>query len=330
MPENNMMLTVSSSPHIRHKDTTAGIMQNVVIALLPALLVGCYVFGVKAFAIVAVCVAGCVLTEFAIEKIFKLPVTISDWSAVVTGVLLGFNMPVNAPIWMCLIGSVFAIGIAKMFFGGLGKNFVNPALAGRAFLLASWPTHMTGSAFIPLSDTYTTATPLAILKDGSNLGALPSNLDMFLGLNGVYGSIGEISALALLIGGIFLLVRGIINWRIPTVYLGTVVVMSLIFGQDPIFMLCSGGLMLGAFFMATDYVTSPVTPKGQIIYAFGCGLMTMIIRLFGGYPEGVSYSILLMNMAAPLIERYTKPKVYGVQKPKKAKKQDKKEGEPND
>ncbi len=311
-------LTVSSSPHIRCKDTTQSIMQNVVIALLPALFVAGYVFGVKALLIVAICVATCVATEAVIQKLMKKPITINDWSAVVTGVLLGFNMPVNAPWWMCMIGSVFAIAIVKQCFGGLGHNFMNPALAARAFLLASWPTHMTGKAYIPVTDTYTAATPLGILKEGGNLSALPSNMDMFLGLNGVYGCIGEISALALLIGGVYLIVRGVISWRIPTVYLATVAVLSVCFGKDPIFMLCSGGLMLGAFFMATDYVSSPVSPKGQIIYAFGCGLMTMVIRTVGGYPEGVSYSILLMNMAAPLIDRYTKPVIYGA--PKKEKK----------
>lgn len=313
----DLKLTVSSSPHIRHRDTTQSIMQNVVIALLPALCVACYVFGIKALGIVAICVASSVLTEAIIEKLAKKPLTINDWSAVVTGVLLAFNLPINAPWWMCVIGSVFAIAIVKQFFGGIGKNFVNPALAGRAFLLACWPTHMTGTAYIPSSDTYTTATPLGLLQEGTNLDAIPSNLNMFLGLNGVYGAIGEISTLALLIGGVYLMIRGIISWRIPTVYLATVFVLSFAFGQDPIFMLCSGGLMLGAFFMATDYVTSPCTPKGQIIYAFGCGLMTMIIRMVGGYPEGVSYSILLMNIAAPLIERYTMPKIYGVAKKKK-------------
>ena len=289
-------------------------MQSVIVALLPALAVAGYVFGMRTFLIVALCVASCVVTEAVMKK----PITVSDWSAVVTGLLLAFNLPITAPWWMCIIGSVFAIALVKQCFGGLGHNFMNPALAARAFLVASWPTHMTGTAYIPLADTFTTATPLGILKEGLDLTALPSNLDMFLGINGVYGSIGEISALALLIGGIYLIVRGVISWRIPAVYLATVAVLSLVFGQDPIFQLCSGGLMLGAFFMATDYVSSPSTPVGQIIFAFGCGLITMIIRMFGGYPEGVSYSILLMNVAAPLIERFTRPRIYGA--PKKEKK----------
>jgi electron transport complex protein RnfD len=235
---------------------------------------------------------------------------------VVTGILLAYNLPIQAPWWMCIVGSVFAIVVVKQIFGGLGHNFVNPALAGRAFLLSSWPTHMTGTAFIPLTDTVTSATPLGLLKEGANLSKLPSNLDMFLGLHGVYGAIGEISALALLIGGVYLIIRKVINWRIPVIYIGTVALLSFPFGQDPIFMICSGGLMLGAIFMATDYVTSPTTATGQVIYAVGCGLMTMLIRMFGGYPEGVSYSILLMNVATPLIERFTRPRVYGYEKEK--------------
>ncbi|NZA38834.1 RnfABCDGE type electron transport complex subunit D [Eubacterium callanderi] len=317
MSKLDLTLTVSSSPHIRAKHNTSSIMQSVIVALLPALAVAGYVFGMRTFLIVAICVASCVVTEAVIQKLMKKPITVSDWSAVVTGLLLAFNLPITAPWWMCIVGSVFAIALVKQCFGGLGHNFMNPALAARAFLVASWPTHMTGTAYIPAADTFTTATPLGILKEGMDLTALPSNLDMFLGINGVYGSIGEISALALLIGGIYLIVRGVISWRIPAVYLATVAILSLVFGQDPIFQLCSGGLMLGAFFMATDYVSSPSTPVGQIIFAFGCGLITMIIRMFGGYPEGVSYSILLMNVAAPLIERFTRPRIYARRKRKK-------------
>ncbi|MDO4289454.1 MAG: RnfABCDGE type electron transport complex subunit D [Eubacterium sp.] len=318
MNKPNFTLTVSSSPHIRASHSTASIMQNVVVALLPALAVAGYVFGLRTLMLVAVCVASAVITEGVIQKLTKRPVTIGDWSAVVTGLLLALNLPINATWWMCVIGSVFAIAIVKQCFGGLGHNFMNPALAARAFLVASWPTRMTGSAYIPTMDTFTSATPLGILKEGVDLSALPSNLDMFLGVSGVYGSIGEISALALLIGGIYLIAKKIISWRIPVFYLGTVAVFALAAGQDPIFHLCAGGLMLGAFFMATDYVSSPSTPVGQIVYAVGCGLITMIIRLWGGYPEGVSYSILLMNVAAPLIERLTKPRIYGA--PKKERK----------
>ncbi|WKY46407.1 RnfABCDGE type electron transport complex subunit D [Eubacteriaceae bacterium ES3] len=313
---NELKFTVSSSPHIRANHSTASIMQNVIIALLPALAVAGYVFGVWALALVAICVISCVITEAIIQKLLKKPVTINDWSAVVTGVLLAFNLPIGAPWWIAVIGSVFAIAIVKQCFGGLGQNFMNPALAARAFLLASWPTRMTSTAYIPVSDTVTTATPLALLKSGE-LASMPTTLDLFTGLNGVYGCIGEISALALLLGGVYLIIRGIISWRIPVVYIATVAILAVFFGDNPLVHISAGGLMLGAFFMATDYASSPVTAKGQIIYAIGCGLITMIIRKIGGYPEGVSYSILLMNLAAPLIERFTKDRVYGVTKTKK-------------
>ena len=311
-------LFVSSSPHIRSIETTSSIMQNVVIALLPALAVAAYVFGLRVLMLVAVCIASSVATEWIIQKLLKQPITIDDWSAVVTGILLAFNLPINAPWWLGVLGSVFAIALVKQCFGGLGHNFMNPALAARAFLVASWPVRMTGSAYIPLTDTFTSATPLGLVEAGMDPSLLPSHLDLFLGLNGVYGSIGEISALALILGGVYLIVRGVISYRIPVTYIGTVAVLSLIFKQDVLFQLLSGGLMLGAFFMATDYVSSPSSPKGQIIFAVGCGLLTGIIRLFGGYPECVSYSILLMNVAAPLIEKYTRPKIYGL-RPKEVK-----------
>ncbi|MBK5244851.1 MAG: RnfABCDGE type electron transport complex subunit D [Eubacteriaceae bacterium] len=312
---NELNLTVSSSPHIRAKHSTASIMQNVIIALLPALAVAGYVFGIWALALVAICIISSVVTEAVIQKLLKKPITINDWSAVVTGVLLAFNLPINAPWWIAVIGSVFAIAIVKQCFGGLGQNFINPALAARAFLLASWPGHMTSTAFIPLSDTVTTATPLALLKAG-DLANMPSTFDLFTGLN-ITGCIGEISALALLLGGLYLIYKGIISWRIPFIYIATVGIFALLLGQDPLVHIASGGLMLGAFFMATDYASSPVTVKGQIAYAIGCGLITMIIRQYGGYPEGVSYSILLMNVATPLIERFTKERIYGVAKKKK-------------
>lgn len=312
---NELNLTVSSSPHIRAKHSTASIMQNVIIALLPALAVAGYVFGLWALALVAICIISSVVTEAVIQKLLKKPITINDWSAVVTGVLLAFNLPINAPWWIAVIGSVFAIAIVKQCFGGLGQNFINPALAARAFLLASWPGHMTSTAFIPLSDTVTTATPLALLKAG-DLANMPSTFDLFTGLN-IAGSIGEISALALLLGGLYLIYKGIISWRIPFIYIATVGIFALLLGQDPLVHIASGGLMLGAFFMATDYASSPITVKGQIAYAIGCGLITMIIRQYGGYPEGVSYSILLMNVATPLIERFTKERIYGVAKKKK-------------
>lgn len=313
-------LIVSSSPHIRNPRTTQKIMLDVVIACIPAAIVAICVFGFQALLVMLFCVASTVLTEYVIEKILKKPVTISDLSAVVTGILLAFNLPYSAPWWMCVVGGVFAIGVVKQAFGGLGMNFMNPALAGRAFLLACWPTKMTGTAFIPAAlDGIVTATPLGIIKEGLDATMLPSTMDMFLGFNGVYGAIGEISALALLIGGIYLICRKVISWRIPVTYIATVFVLELCFnGFDlAVYEIFAGGLMLGAFFMATDYVSSPNTVLGQFIFAFGCGLLTVIIRQFGGYPEGVSYSILLMNVAAPLIQKYTAPRIYGVAKAKK-------------
>lgn len=306
------MLTVSSSPHVRGKQTTKSIMTDVLIALLPATAVGIYVFGLKAAVLVVVGVASAVLAEFACQKIMGKPVTITDMSAAVTGLLLALNVPVNCPWWVLMIGCFFAIIAVKQIFGGLGCNFANPALAARVLLVASWPSHMTGKAFLPV-DAVATATPLAIVKEGG-MEALPSNLQMFLGLDGVYGCIGEISAAALILGFIWLLYKKVISWRIPVTYVATVAVLSFFFGlsaAEVLFQVLAGGLMLGAIFMATDYVTSPATAKGQFIYAFLCGLMTVLIRQKGGYPEGVSFSILFMNFVTPLLDKYIKITKYG-------------------
>lgn len=303
-------LIASSSPHIRSDETISRIMLDVIIALLPATLASIYFFRFNALKLIVLSIASAVITEAIFQKARKQPVTINDLSAVVTGLLLAFNIPASAPWWIPVIGSAFAIAIVKQFFGGLGHNFMNPALAGRAMLLASWPTIMTGWV-TPGADAVSTATPLAILK-GQAEGVLPSFTDMLFGNIG--GSLGETSAILLIIGGIYLLYRGVINWRIPFTYIGTVAIMMLVFGggiENMIYHLLAGGLMLGAFFMATDYASSPVTKKGQIIFGIGAGLLTAIIRLKGGYPEGVSYSILLMNVAAPLIDKYTSPKVFG-------------------
>ncbi|WP_352418818.1 RnfABCDGE type electron transport complex subunit D [Proteiniborus sp.] len=303
-------LIASSSPHIRSDETISRIMLDVIIALLPATLASIYFFRFNALKLIVLSIASAVITEAIFQKARKQPVTINDLSAVVTGLLLAFNIPASAPWWIPVIGSAFAIAIVKQFFGGLGHNFMNPALAGRAMLLASWPTIMTGWV-TPGADAVSTATPLAILK-GQAEGVLPSFTDMLFGNIG--GSLGETSAILLIIGGIYLLYRGVINWRIPFTYIGTVAIMMLVFGggiENVIYHLLAGGLMLGAFFMATDYASSPVTKKGQIIFGIGAGLLTAIIRLKGGYPEGVSYSILLMNVAAPLIDKYTSPKVFG-------------------
>lgn len=304
------MLYGSSSPHLRSEETISRVMIDVLIALLPATLASIYFFRFSAIKLIGLAVITAVVTEWGLQKIMKRPVTIKDFSAVVTGLLLAFNIPASAPWWIPVIGSAFAIAIAKQAFGGLGNNFINPALAARAMLLASWPVIMTNWV-TPGADAVSTATPLAILK-GEAEGSLPSLTKILVGNIG--GSLGETSALLLILGGLYLLYRGIINWRIPFTYIATVMVMTLLLDggfTNMIYHTLSGGLMLGAFYMATDYSSSPVTPRGHIIFGIGCGLLTSIIRIYGGYPEGVSYSILLMNVAAPLIDKYTAPKVFG-------------------
>ncbi|WP_425446568.1 RnfABCDGE type electron transport complex subunit D [Dethiothermospora halolimnae] len=303
-------LIASSSPHLRSDETVSRIMLDVLIALLPATLMSVYYFRFDAIKLIVLAIASALITEVIFQKALKKPVTINDLSAVVTGLLLAFNIPASAPWWIPVIGSAFAVGIVKQLFGGLGHNFMNPALAARAMLLASWPVEMT-SWVKTGADAVSTATPLGILKEGGD-AVLPSLTEVFIG--NVGGCLGETSALALILGGIYLLYRRVINWRIPFTYIGTVFVVLLLFGtgiENSFYHLLAGGLMLGAFYMATDYSSSPVTPKGQIIFGIGCGLITAIIRLKGGYPEGVSYSILLMNLIAPLIDKYTSPKVFG-------------------
>jgi len=304
-------LKVSSSPHIRSNDTTQKIMRDVAIALLPAAAYGVYNFGISALIILIVSVASAMITEYAVQKVRKVPVTVTDFSAVVTGLLLGMNLPSTVPLWIPVVGSIFAIGIVKQAFGGLGHNWMNPALAARAMLVASWPVQMTTWVAVK-ADAVTTATPLGIMKEGLSV-PLPSITDALIGSVG--GCIGETSALLLLLGGAYLVYRQVISIRIPLIYMGTVAVLTFLLGgfdlQYTIFSVLAGGLVLGAVFMATDYASSPITAKGQIIYAVGCGLLTTIIRLYGGYPEGVSYSILLMNVAAPLIDKFTQPRVFG-------------------
>lgn len=310
----NTRFLVSSSPHIRSGETTQRIMLDVTIALMPALFAGIFYFGFGALTLTVTAVTFAVATEVVMQKILGKPVTVNDLSAVVTGILLAFNVPVTLPLWMVAVGAIFAIAVVKQCFGGLGFNFINPALAARAMLLASWPVRMTNWV-TPGSDAVSTATPLALAKGGVEAAgqALPNVLDLFVGNIG--GCIGETSALALLIGGAYLLYRGVISYRIPAVYIGTVAVLSLIFGGfDPIgmiYQIFAGGLFLGAIFMATDYATSPISVKGQIIFAVGCGFLTSLIRFYGGYPEGVSYSILIMNVATPLIDKYTMPRKFG-------------------
>jgi electron transport complex protein RnfD len=307
-------LIASSSPHIRSEGTTQKIMLDVIIALLPAFVASIFYFGFSSLVLVVASVASAMVTEIICQKIMKRPVAVSDLSAVLTGMLVAFNIPPSAPWWIPVLGSAFAIAIAKQVFGGIGFNFINPALAGRAFLMASWPTHMMSGWINPAvtsgADAITSATPLAIIK-GTAEGQLPSLMDMFLGR--IPGCLGETSAILLIIGGIYLIYRGVIKWIIPVVYIGTVAVLAVLVGDGSLVMyhLFGGGLMLGAFFMATDYVTSPVTDKGKVIYAISLGALTMLIRKLGGYPEGVSYSILIMNIVTPLIDKYVSPKLFG-------------------
>ena len=281
-------------------------MAWVLAALAPAGLAGIYFFGFRAAAVMAVCVASCKISEYVWQKLAKQAITVGDLSAAVTGLLLAYNLPPSIPFWMAAAGSVFAIIVVKQFFGGIGCNIVNPALAGRAFMISSWPVPMT---FWTL-DGVSGATPLAMIKEGS-MENLPGMYDLFIGHVG--GCIGETSAAALLVGFAILLYKGIIGWYIPAVYIGTVAALTAVMGRPagPLYEVMAGGLFLGAIFMATDYTTSPMTKRGQVIFAFGCGLLTSLIRVFGGYPEGVSYSILIMNLTVPLIDKFTKPRIFG-------------------
>jgi len=315
-------LIVSVSPHLHKDESVEKIMWMVVLSLIPAGAAGVFIFGATVLWLIILGIFSAVLAEGLIQLLTKRKLTILDGSAVLTGLLLAYNLPPEVPFWLPVIGSFFAIAIGKQVFGGLGQNIFNPALVGRVFLMASWPKYITtftpplctGLGFTKPFDTVTSATPLALIKEGKVLENI-SYLDLFLGKRG--GCIGEVCILALLIGAIFLLVRGYISWHIPITYIATVGLFTYILGPkglftgDWLFHILSGGLILGAFFMATDYVTSPLTHKGQIIFGIGCGLITAIIRLWGGYPEGASYAILMMNAATPIIDRYTKSRIYG-------------------
>ena len=314
-------LIVSAAPHVNAPQDTASIMRDVCIALVPALIWAIYIFGFRALLLTVVCVAASVFFEWLVRKIMgRDPMTILDWSAAVTGMILAFNLPVSIPYWMAIVGCFVAIVIVKQLFGGLGQNFANPALVGRIVLFVGFSTAMTTWPITSrmnevvlanaAADAVTGATPLALAANGT----MVPNLDMFLGF--IPGSMGEISALALLIGGIYLVFRKVISPAIPVSYLGTVAVLALLFGQDPIFNLCAGGVMLGAIFMATDYVTSPITTSGKIIFGIGCGFFTMVIRTYGAYPEGASFAILLMNILTPHIDNWTRHHINGVDKKK--------------
>lgn len=319
MSEIKEKLTVSASPHFRSKTTTRGIMLDVIIALVPALIASAVLFGYRAVILTAVSALSCVLFEYLSRKVMKRNNTIGDLSAVVTGILLAFNLPSTMPYWMVIIGDFVAIVIVKQFFGGIGQNFVNPALIGRIVLMSSFTSQIGDFVSPKTVDAVTTATPLAQMA--SEDAALPTLLDMFLGNKP--GCLGEVCIAALLIGFIYLLVRKVISPVIPLVYMGTVGVIMLIAGKGDLtfmlYQLMAGGLVLGAVFMATDYTTSPVSFKGKIIYALGCGIITSLIRIFGSLPEGVSFSIILMNILVPHIEHLTTPKPFGTVKEAKSK-----------
>lgn len=304
---------VSSSPHQRTAVSTPVIMSDVILALMPAALAGVWFFGLRALGMMVLCVAAAVGTEAGLQRLMRKPVTVGDYSAAVSGLLLALVLPPDLPLWIGVIGAVFSMAIAKFIFGGLGQNIFNPALIGRAVLLASWPVFMTrwrwpifNAPWMPDFDAVSSATPLALLELG---GIKTPYLNLILG--NVAGSIGETSALAILVGAAYLVLRGHISLRIPVSFIGTVAALTALFGQDPLFHVLAGGLVLGAFFMATDYVTSPVTPRGRIVFGMGCGILTVFIRLYGGYPEGVCYAILIMNSATALIDKFTMPRKFG-------------------
>lgn len=319
-------LLVSASPHIHSPETTTGVMGDVLISLLPALVMAVVWFGSRALVLTAVCIGTAVLAEWLSRRVMKRPNTLGDLSAVVTGLILALNLPASLPLWMAAIGSVVAIVVVKQMFGGIGQNFVNPAMTARIILMVSFPTAMARWT-APLvsawnADAVTTATPMASLaaSSGGNLSAdLPSLWRMLVGYHG--GSMGEVCALALLVGGVYLIIRRVISPIIPAAYIGTVAVWMLAAGQGDIrfvaYELLGGGLLLGAFFMATDYATSPITAKGKWIFGIGCGVITSVIRLYGSLPEGVSFSIILMNILVPHIERLTLPRAFGAEKKKK-------------
>ena len=309
-------LSVSVSPHIHHKATTSRIMLDVLIALVPAFIASIIIFGVRAALVTCVCVVSCVFFEWLFEKITKRPNTIGDYTACITGVLLAFNLPVTIPVWQAVFGSAVAIILVKQLFGGLGKNFANPAITGRIVMFLAFSVTMTNwtspyestSVWVYPIDGVAGATPLALIKN-ENYEALPGIWNMFLGVRG--GCLGETSNLALLIGGIYLMLRRVITWHAPFAYIAIVFGLSALMGQDPVYHLFAGGLFLGAFFMATDYVTTPQTNAGRLIFGLGAGVFTVLIRVYSSYPEGVSFAILLMNILTPYINKATETKPLG-------------------
>lgn len=302
------LLKMGPSPHVRTSETVEKVMYDVIIALLPALLMAVYVFGIQALTTTLIAVGTCMATEGIMQKIMGKDIDIKDGSAIITGILFAFVVPVTMAYWIVIVGSVISILLGKMLFGGLGHNIFNPALVGRAFVQASWPVAITTFVL----DGQAGPTMLDAMKrglDGTLVAAGNPYMNALLGKMG--GTIGETSALALLLGGAYLIYKGQVNWKVPAIIIGTVGVGAFLFGGDPIMHMLSGGLFLGAFFMATDMVTSPYTEKGQMIFAFGIGALVTLIRFKGGYPEGMAYSILIMNGVVPLINKYTKPKMFG-------------------
>ena len=307
-PAEEKLLTVSASPHERSSVTSVRLMLDVIISLCPALIASVIIFGLRALAVTAVTVVSCVLSEYVTRKIMKRSNTIGDLSAIVTGILLAFNLPATIPFWIAALGGAVAIVVVKQMFGGIGQNFVNPAITARIVLMVSFTSEMT-RWIKPLDydyDAVSSATPLVLVKNGDDL---PSYLDLFLGKTG--GCLGEVCALGLLIGGLYLAVRKIISLAAPLSFIGSLFILSWIGGEDPVYQILAGGVFLGAFFMATDYATTPITTKGKIVFGLGCGIITFVIRSFGSYPEGVSFSILLMNVLTPYIEQLTRTKVLG-------------------
>ena len=326
----NNLLVVSPSPHVHSGESTSRLMYNVVLAMIPALAVTLFYFGIGALVVTAISIVACLIFEFLIQKyLLKVKPSITDGSAIVTGLLLAFNLPSNLPWWIVIIGALVSIGIGKMSFGGLGRNPFNPALVGRVFLLISFPVQMTSwplpiQSRMAYMDAVTGATPLAVVKEGLGKGVpmselahqIPSHMELFMGAMG--GSLGEIAAFALLIGFFWMLFTKVITWHIPVSIIGTITIFTGILwlinpetNADPLFHLLTGGVMLGAIFMATDYVTSPMHPKGMWIFGIGIGVLTVLIRVWGAYPEGVSFAILIMNAFVPLINQYIKPKRFG-------------------
>ena len=313
-------LIVSPSPHDENYLKTSTIMLNVIIALMPALIVGCVYFGLRALLLTAVCVGSCVLFEFLARKLMKRENTIGDLSAVVTGVILAMNLPSTLPLWMAVIGSFVAIVVVKQLFGGIGQNFANPAITARIVLMVSFPAAMTRwvEPFTHEAiDAVSGATPLVLdsFRGTTDEILMPSYLDLFLGKTG--GCLGETCAIALLIGGLYLAVRKIIKLAAPLSFIGSLFVLTWVSGGDPVYQILAGGVFLGAFFMATDYATTPISTTGKIVFGLGCGLITFVIRRFGSFPEGVSFSILLMNVLTPYIEQLTRTKVLGAKEAEK-------------